>query len=332
MRPRLMFPPRLLRRWPLLKLPTSKEPASNYYSGVLFLPILLSPPPTNGGLATLTAIISFRTFHDSDSVRQYRGSATGAFRAHEAGGDAYAREPCRAHRGGCLWKRDRPQYPRRSRSDADRRRPWHRDHAGGPGQAPRQGRPETDQGCPGAEAAAERGIAGNSERGKYSASSKSRRHAGGDSRSGRERHWQDHDHRQVVAGIPVEGQERIAVCGGYLPRGSDRSAGNLGRTHRYGSDQDQARRRSRSSVVRRIAGGNGAEDRLCDRGHRRPAAHQGQPHVGTGEDAAHGPAHYSWSTARNVAGDGCHDRAEWFAAGAPVYGVGGRYRHRAYQA
>ena len=64
------------------------------------------------------------------------------------------------------------------------------------------------------------------------AGSEGGRHAGSDSGGRRERHRQDHDHRQVVAGISVARQERAAVRGGYLSRGGDRSTGNLGRSAR----------------------------------------------------------------------------------------------------
>src|ERR1700733_6579593 len=86
MRPRLTS--MRLRRCPLLKLSTSKEPASNYF---------LLRLSTNRAPTLLTAIIRFWNPHDSDLIRQYRGKTAWAFRAHEAGGHAHARKPGRAH-------------------------------------------------------------------------------------------------------------------------------------------------------------------------------------------------------------------------------------------
>ena len=74
-----------------------------------------------------------------------------------------------------------------------------------------------------------------------------------------------------------------------------------------------------------------AENRLCDRRHCRPPAHQDQSHVGTGENAPHGAAHYSWSAARDAARDGRDHGSKRLAAGTPVHAIGGRHRHRAHQ-
>src|SRR5580692_10042780 len=118
----------------------------------------------------------------------------------------------------------------------------------------------------------------------------------------------------------------------YVSRRSHRATGDLGPAHRHRRDPAAAGLRSQRGALRCAAIGARAQNRLRDRGHRRPLANQNQPDGRTGEDAPHGSARDSGRAARNAAGDGRHDRAKRPGASPQIYRNLRRNRHRADQA
>ncbi len=72
---------------------------------------------------------------------------------------------------------------------------------------------------------------------------------GGDPGGRRERHRQDHDHRQAGAGFSLARQDGADVRSRYFSRGRHRAIGSLGAAYGDGSDPDQ----SRAAIPRRCS-------------------------------------------------------------------------------
>ena len=143
--------------------------------------------------------------------------------------------------------------------------------------AARESRSQAGGQCRRAQACAEGRAAGDSQCRQQTAGTESRWRARSDSGCRRKRHRQNHLDRQADASAAGARQDRPAGRSRHLSRRRHRATGDLGRSHRNRSHQEQAGRRSRSCALRRSASGQGAQHRLRHRRHRRPPAHQNQP-------------------------------------------------------
>ena len=112
--------------------------------------------------------------------------------------------------------------------------------------------------------------------------------ADGDPRRRRQRHRQDHQHRQARLYLPSQRQEGHRRGLRHVPGRRGRAVDHLGRAHRRPDRQAPGRQRPRRRRLRRLRSGAGPRRGHPDPRHRRPAAHEEGPDAPTDQDPRRG--------------------------------------------